>query len=135
MKTILSVDDELMILECIRDALSLKGYHVLTAGDPREALEMLTTRTDIHLAILDIKMPGMSGFELYRAFRKQNRIPVLFLTAYPKSFNMKSDEVVSMWQDEFADGTTDIMYKPFDLDVLFEKVEGLIGPAEEDRAE
>ena len=36
-----------------------------------------------------------------------------------------------MWQEEFADGTTDIIYKPFDLDTLFEKVEGLVGKADE----
>jgi CheY-like chemotaxis protein len=131
MKTILSVDDEKMIVECIRDALKMKGYQVLTATDPFDGLEMLSSRADIDLAILDVKMPGMTGFELYRTFRKTHKVPVLFLTAYPRSFNMKSDEVVSMWQEEFADGTTDIMYKPFELEVLFDKVAGLIGPANE----
>ena len=132
MKTILSVDDEVMILECLRDALKIKGYQVLIANDPFDGLEILTSRDDIALAILDIKMPGMTGFELYRTLRKTHKIPVLFLTAYPRSFNMKSDEVVSMWQQEFSDGTTDIMYKPFELEVLFDKVVGLIGPADED---
>ena len=54
---------------------------------------------------------------------------MLFVTAYPGSFNMKSQEMVDMWQSEFADGMTDILYKPFDIDVLYEKVEGLIGPS------
>jgi hypothetical protein len=40
-----------------------------------------------------------------------------------------------MWRNEFADGTTDIVYKPFDLTTLFEKVEGLIGSASEDDEE
>ncbi|MBN1557207.1 MAG: response regulator [Lentisphaerae bacterium] len=132
MKTILSVDDERIILDCMRDALQVKGYRVLTTPDPHEGLRMLIERGDIDLAILDIKMPGMTGFDLYRRFRRQRKVPVLFLTAYPKSFNLKSNDVLDMWQTEFADGTTDIMYKPFDLSVLYEKIAGLIGPAEED---
>ena len=129
MRTILSIDDEQMILDCLRDALKIKGYRVLTTSDPHDGLRMLAERDDIDLAILDVKMPGMDGFELYRRFRENRKLPVLFLTAYPKSFNLKSDDVLEMWQTEFADGTTDIMYKPFDLSMLFDKVEGLIGPA------
>jgi hypothetical protein len=63
-----------------------------------------------------------------KSFRK---IPVLFVTAYPKSFTAASDEVVEMWRKNFADGTTDIIYKPFDLPTLFEKVEALIGTADD----
>ena len=77
-------------------------------------------------------MPGKDGFEIYNEFRGVRKIPVIFVTAYPGSFDADSEAVVEMWQNEFADGTTDIIYKPFDLEVLFEKVENLIGGPEEE---
>jgi len=129
MKRILSIDDEPAILECLEDALKRKGYDVMVTTDPEEGLRILKEE-DIDLALLDIKMPGKNGFEVYREFRQVRKIPAIFITAYPGSFSATSDELVSMWQNEFADGTTDIIYKPFDLGVLFEKVEGLIGPAD-----
>ena len=128
MKKILSIDDEPMILECIREALTKEGYDVEAFNNPAEGLRRLTESDDIDLALLDIKMPGISGFEVYRAYRKVKKIPAIFVTAYPASFNAESDEVVDMWQNEFADGETDIVYKPFDLTTLFDKIEALIGP-------
>jgi DNA-binding response OmpR family regulator len=126
-KKILSVDDEPMILECIKDALTRQGYEIETTGDPREGLRRLTEEDDIDLALLDVKMPGLSGFDIYRAYRQVRKTPAIFVTAYPGSFNASSDEVMDMWQNEFADGTTDIVYKPFDLEILFDKIEAMIG--------
>jgi len=130
MKKVLSIDDEPMILECIREALSQAGYEIQTTTDPRAGLERLKSDEAFDLALLDVKMPGMSGFEVYRAYRKVRKIPAIFVTAYPGSFNASSDEVVAMWSEEFADGTTDIVYKPFDLDALLAKIEALIGGPE-----
>lgn len=129
MKRLLSIDDEPAILECLRDALTRKGYDIRVTTDPEEGLRILREEP-IDLALLDIKMPGKSGFEVFREYRRVKNIPALFVTAYPGSFTAESDEVVAMWQTEFADGTTDIIYKPFDLNVLFEKIEGLIGEAD-----
>ena len=53
---------------------------------------------------------------------------MLFVTAYPKSFSVRNEDMLKMWKQDFADGETDIMYKPFTLDVLYQKIEGLIGP-------
>ena len=131
MKQILSIDDDPAILKCFERALQRAGYEICVTRDPHEGLQWLKERDDICLAMLDIKMPGLSGFDVYREFRKVRKLPALFVTAYPRSFNMESDDVVEMWQDEFADGTTDIIYKPFDLATLFEKVAGLIGTADE----
>jgi DNA-binding response OmpR family regulator len=130
-KKILSIDDEPMILECIQQALGSQGYEVVTTSDPEEGVKWLKERTDIDLALLDIKMPKKTGFEVYREFREIRKIPVIFVTAWPGSFTSESDELVDMWKNEFADGTTDILYKPFELDTLFEKVDALIGGAGE----
>lgn len=132
MKKILSVDDEPAILKCIKAALSARGYEVLTTDKPSQAIELIG-KHDVDLVILDIRMPEISGFDVYQALKKRHMhaIPVLFATAHPGSFTMESDSIVEMWQEEFADGNTDIVYKPFDLSTLFEKVEGLIGPSED----
>lgn len=128
MKTILSIDDEPDLLKCFQDALQMRGYRVLTNTDPDDGLRVLRETPDVDLLLLDVKMPGKNGFQVYREMREFSSIPVLFVTGYPKSFTASSDEVVAMWQDQFADGTTDIIYKPFMLDAFFNKVEGLIGP-------
>ena len=130
MKKLLSIDDEPAILDCLRQALAHHGYDIAVTDDPEEGLRIFREE-DIALALLDIKMPGKSGFEIYREMRAEKAVPVLFVTAYPRSFNAESDEVMRMWKEEFADGTTDIIYKPFDLKDLFDKVEALIGSPEE----
>jgi DNA-binding response OmpR family regulator len=132
-KNIFSIDDEPTMLRCLSRALHQRGYNIDVTTDPEEGLKILKERDDICLALLDIKMPKKNGFEIYRELKQSKHIPVLFVTGYPSSFDAESNEVVEMWQNEFADGTTDIIYKPFDLDTLFAKVEGLIGaPAEEE---
>ena len=127
MKNIFSIDDEPTMLRCLSRALNQRGYTIDVTTDPEEGLKILKERDDICLALLDIKMPKKNGFELYRELRQFKHMPVLFVTGFPSSFDAESQEVVEMWQNEFADGTTDIIYKPFDLDTLFAKVEGLIG--------
>lgn len=129
MKTILSIDDEPEILTCFKEALELRGYKVLITTDADEGIAMVRHEPDIALLLLDVKMPGKNGFDVYREIRTFASPPVLFVTAYPKSFTIESDEVVTMWREQFADGTTDILYKPFPLETLFSKVEGLIGDA------
>jgi DNA-binding NtrC family response regulator len=126
-KNILSIDDEPTVLRCLSRALNTRGYNLEVTDDPEEGLKILKKRDDICLVLLDIKMPKKNGFEIYKELKQFRTIPVLFVTGYSDSFNAGSDELVEMWRNEFADGTTDIIYKPFDLDTLFEKVEGLIG--------
>ena len=133
MKTILSVDDEPDVLKCIQMALEAAGYKSLTSDHPEEAMSIIR-ENDVDLLTLDVRMPKMNGFTLYEELKKNNKesVPVLFITAYPTSFSVDSDSVVKMWEEDFADGDTDILYKPFDIDSLVEKVESLIGPAGDD---
>lgn len=127
MRRLLAIDDEPPILRCIKHALRSRGYEMSITDDPFKGLEMLKTDQDIILALLDINMPRLSGFDIYRSMRQCRKLPVLFVTACPQAFNAKDDELTAMWQNEFADGTTDIIYKPFSVQTLCEKVEGLIG--------
>lgn len=129
MRKILSVDDDPKILSAFQAALKQKGYEVFITSDPNEVAQILKDH-EIDLVMLDIKMPQKSGFDIFRELKKKYQsLPVLFVTAYPKSFSMRSDKMVKMWQHDFADGNTDIVYKPFNVEDLYEKVEGLIGLA------
>ena len=130
MKRILSIDDEQPILQVLERILGSRGYDVTTCNDPHAAHDVFKNG-EFDLITLDIRMPGKSGFEVYKEIREYADLPALFCTAYPKSFTADSEDVVAMWQEQFADGNTDIIYKPFDLDDLFAKVEGLIGTADE----
>ncbi len=135
MKKVLSIDDEPDILKVFQDALQTQGYEVLTTTDPDEGIRMLREHEDVALLLLDVKMPGKTGFDVYQEIREFRDVPVLFITAYPKSFTTESDQVMEMWQDQFADGSTDILYKPFELDAFYHKVAALVGSADDGSSE
>lgn len=82
-KKILAVDDDATALGALRQILTQRGYDVAISGSGEEALEWLTERTP-DLVILDVAMPGLSGFETCRRIRQDPRFretPVVFLTA------------------------------------------------------
>jgi DNA-binding response OmpR family regulator len=78
--TVLVVDDEDGIVELMRDFLEVDGFSVRSARDGNEALAVLA-RERIHCVLLDIMMPGASGFEVLRGIREMGDVPILFLTA------------------------------------------------------
>jgi DNA-binding response OmpR family regulator len=83
MKKILAVDDDASALRALRQILTQKGYEVAIAASGEEALERLGDGTP-DLVILDVAMPGLSGFETCRRIRQDARFrdtPVIFLTA------------------------------------------------------
>lgn len=130
MKTLLSIDDEPAMLEVLSDLLSKSGYRVLTSTNAEDGLRIFRENT-IDLVLLDIHLPRRGGFSIYREIMSHRHVPVLFVTGFPKSFTATSSEVDSLWKNEFMEGITDILYKPFSIDLLFEKVESLIGNSEE----
>ena len=82
-KKILAVDDDPTAVNALRQILTQKGYDVTTAADGEAALNMLTDG-DYDLAILDVGLPGMSGYDVCRIIRQQpstQDLPVIFLTA------------------------------------------------------
>ena len=83
-KKILAVDDDATALGALRQILAQKGYEVTTAGNGEEALATLAGEAAFDLIILDVAMPGMTGYEVCRAVRRDKRTedtPVIFLTA------------------------------------------------------
>jgi DNA-binding response OmpR family regulator len=126
MKRLLAVDDDHSVLETLVDALTTKGYEVLTADHADAALSLLRNQA-FDLVLLDYRMPGKNGFELYHELPATQDVPVLFVSGCAPSFSPATPGFADLWTEQFSLGRTDILYKPFSLSALFEKVEALIG--------
>lgn len=113
--TILVVDDEQEIREIVRILLESEGFLVLEAPDGETALALFSGEID--LVILDIMMPGMSGYQVCKQLRGCSNIPILFLTAK----NKDSDLTLG-----FSSGGDDYLAKPFSYTELLARVKGLL---------
>lgn len=131
MKRIVVVDDEPGVGAAIRDLLSPDGYAVEAPGDARAALPDLI-RAAPDLLILDVNMPGMSGWELCAILRRQSAtrgVPILFLTGRREL----KDRITAMQL-----GGSDYLAKPFGAQELRRKVRAVLereleeGPPEEE---
>ncbi|MBU2611609.1 MAG: response regulator [Chloroflexi bacterium] len=108
---ILVVDDENINLRLVSRLLEMEGYEVVTAQSGEAALHLIEqTRPD--LALLDVMMPAMDGYELCRRLRQNPvtaQIPIVMLTALvDENDRLKGIEA----------GADDCLPKPFDVDVL-----------------
>ncbi|MCK6528788.1 type II/IV secretion system protein [Myxococcota bacterium] len=118
-ETLLVVDDAEEILELVRFTLESAGFRVLTARDGPEALEVVK-RHPVSLVVLDVMMPGMSGFEVCRALKQDVKtafLPVLMLSARGDQAHIKSG---------FRAGADDYLPKPFDPEELELRVRALL---------
>ncbi|HEU5424365.1 MAG TPA: response regulator transcription factor [Nitrolancea sp.] len=79
-RTVLVVDDDPAIVELMRDFLEAEGYRVRAAGDAAAAASLLE-QEPVDCVLLDVMMPGESGFELCRRLRRSSDVPILFLSA------------------------------------------------------
>jgi DNA-binding NtrC family response regulator len=81
-RKILVIDDNLSTLKVINAILSQENYLVFTASSPADGLELLN-KEDMHLILLDLKMPGMDGIELYKRIKEVSpSTSVIIMTAY-----------------------------------------------------
>jgi DNA-binding response OmpR family regulator len=80
-KRILVVDDNTYTLRLVETTLERAGYQVSTAVSGEDALTLINRRGIPHLAIVDLHMPGMSGFEFCRTVHEYSDLPVIMLTA------------------------------------------------------
>ncbi len=106
---ILVVDDELLLRDVLFDYLSRQGYEVLMASNGEKALE-IAQNNRFHLALVDIKMPGISGLDVTAKLKElYPQIIVIIMTGYP-SLNTAISAIKL--------GATEYIVKPFRLDEL-----------------
>lgn len=79
--TVLIVDDDVAIAHLLRDFLKAEGFQVMVATDADKALNIVR-QTPVDCLVLDVMMPGRSGFDLCRQLRETSDLPILFLSAY-----------------------------------------------------
>ena len=117
--TILVVDDEATLRKLMQFHLRPHGYSVITASSGTEALALLETQRP-DLAIIDVMMPDMNGYDLTRQLRKNPRtaaIPIILLTALSN---------VQEKLEGFQAGADDFLIKPAELPELLARVEALL---------
>jgi CheY-like chemotaxis protein len=94
-ETVLVVDDETFMLSLAELMLTRLGYTVLTATRGDEVLHMIEVWPDlkIDVAVIDVVMPLMDGFELAERMRKiRPRLPILYMSAYPEKAELRPEQ-------------------------------------------
>jgi DNA-binding response OmpR family regulator len=119
MSRVLIVEDEAHLAQGLRYNLQAEGHVVDVAGDGEGALERLLTKREAYDAVvLDVMLPGKSGFDVAMTLReKKNYVPILMLTA-----RGRPEDVLQ----GFAAGADDYLPKPFELAILIARLESLL---------
>lgn len=121
MPTILVIEDEKKMREGLRDNLEMEGYAVECTGDGAKGLELIRGG-QFDLVILDVMLPGLSGFEVLKGARAHGvTSPVLMLTA-------RGEEVDKVLGLEL--GADDYVVKPFSLRELLARVKAILRRAD-----
>lgn len=113
---VLVIDDDMNICELIRLYLEKEGYEVKTVYNGKNGLEAFSEFTP-SIAVLDIMLPGMDGWQVCREIRKVSNIPIIMLTAKGETF----DKVLGLEL-----GADDYMVKPFDPKELTARVKAVL---------
>lgn len=117
MKKVLILEDEVSIRSFVVINLKRAGYEAIEAGTGREALERLKENPDTGVAILDIMLPDIDGFEVCRSIRATNKaIGIIMLTARTQEM----DKVTGLMT-----GADDYVTKPFSPAELLARVDAL----------
>lgn len=119
-KTVLIVDDDPNISELLRLYFSKDGFDVLICYNGDEVLDIFHASA-IDVIVLDLMLPGMGGFDVLRALRKESDVPILILTARGDTL----DKVVGLEL-----GADDYIEKPFEPKELIARVKAVLRRAQ-----
>lgn len=110
---VLVVDDEKAFAELIQESLEEEGYEITATQDSYHALELLQ-RSSFDVALVDVRMPKMSGLELLQFFKMRDpRMMVILMTAYGS---------LALGMNSLHQGAFDYLNKPFSLKTLRDRV-------------
>ncbi|MBN2453294.1 MAG: response regulator [Candidatus Omnitrophica bacterium] len=121
-KRILIIDDEPDLLKVTAKRLEASGYEVVTALDYEEAYHLMIERVP-DLILLDVVMPGKDGYEACNELKSAadtRNVPIILFTAQP-------DQRERLKKNAKFIAADDYIMKPFDDDVLLEKIKRFIG--------
>jgi len=113
---VLVVDDEPRYTQVAKVNLELRGYQVLVANDGQSALSLVVS-SEPDLVLLDVRMPGLDGYEVCRRIREFSTVPIIMLTALAQD----ADKVKGL--DVGAD---DYVTKPFSIPELLARVRAIL---------
>ncbi|MDO3412243.1 response regulator transcription factor [Saccharibacillus sp. CPCC 101409] len=119
-RTILLVEDDVLMREFMTDYFKKDSWNVLEAGDGREALELFELH-EIDLIVLDIMMPEIDGWSVCRRVRKKSGVPIIIITARADD----DDQIMG-----FELGADEYVTKPFSPKVLVARAAALLKRAE-----
>jgi response regulator NasT len=120
---ILVVDDDRLVLVTLTQGLSQAGYEVLDADNGDDAILMARQHKPL-LALLDIRMEGMSGFEVAAYLRDYCQIPFMFLSAFSDEATLKQIQAL---------GAVAYLVKPLDIRQIVPAVDKAIGQLQANR--
>ena len=121
LKKVMIVDDEKCFCEVTEYSLKKAGYETFIAYNGQEAMDLLP-KVKPHIMLLDLNMPIMDGHEVCRLVRSDDEfkdLPIILVTAVDRDIAAREAK---------ESRANDYLIKPFDYDVLFEKINGLLGP-------
>jgi two-component system response regulator VicR len=115
-KRVLVVEDDPVLTRVLRDNLTFEGFDVESVSDGMRAQE-LAKEFAPDLVLLDVNLPGQSGFELCEAWRQRSQVPIILLTA----MSQKGDKIRGLQL-----GADDYVTKPFDLEELLARIHAVL---------
>ncbi len=115
-KRVLLVEDDPVLTRVLRDNLTFEGFDVTSVADGLQA-QLLEKELSPDLVLLDVNLPGKSGFELCELWRRQSQVPIILLTA----MGQKGDKIRGLQL-----GADDYVTKPFDLEELLARIHAVL---------
>jgi two-component system, OmpR family, response regulator VicR len=115
-KRILVVEDDAVLARVLRDNLTIDGFEVESAANADEAIER-SNASSIDLILLDLMLPGLSGFDLGKTLGKGGEIPIIILSAR----GQKADKLRGLTM-----GADDYVTKPFDMEELVARIHNVL---------